>query len=70
MNKKQKADTYCSIGIVSFLICLLFIVILAASTAKMDITLQTIGGILAAIAFVVALVFIIKSIKIYDGKEE
>lgn len=69
-SSKKKADKYCSMGIISLLIGMVFIVILAASTAKMDMEMQTIGGILAALFIVAAIVLIIVSIRIYDGEED
>ena len=66
-NKKKQADNYCIMSMVSFVSALVFITILAASTAKMNSGLQTIAIILAVFFFASAIICIVYSMKLYDG---
>ena len=69
-NKRKRADTFCIMGMVSFTAALIFITILAASTAKMDSRLQAIAVILAVVFSASALICIIYAMRLYDGQHK
>ena len=69
-NKIKKADNYCIMGMVSFIAALVFITILAASTAKMHSGLQALAIILAVFFSAAAIVCIVYSMKLYDGERD
>jgi hypothetical protein len=70
INKKKKADNFCIMGMVSFLSALVFITILAASTAKMNSGLQALAIILAVFFSASAIICIVYSMKLYDGERD
>lgn len=67
-TRKEKADRYCSWGIILFIVFLISLAVLAASTAKMVVMVQVASSIAAAASFVASMVMIYLSIKMYDGR--